>query len=475
MHWLRSVLVRLGWSGGYDTIRRDIDEELRFHLEQRIEANIAVGMTPDEAREDAIRRLGDTEEIRREGAWILAGARSSAGGFLEDAIQDTHHGLRRLRQRPGLALASVGILALGLSASTAVFTYINAFSQPFPGAAATDALKVHRATEDAPFGALSYPDFLSLKALAGETFSGVEGVRGGFGATARHTDLTEVVFGRAVTGDFFRLIGVDMHRGRGLTAEDDRPEATPAVVLSHAYWIERYAGSNDALGQTLFLNNNPYTIVGVAGPEFIGTSSESRPQVWLTFEEYKRVYWARSERATDPEGRAIEPIVRLAEGVTEMQARDALTAYASGLDQMTPLEAGPRRFLLDQATWIDPSARLSELPTARIMFAAAAGLLLLACVNVANLMLAVGTRREREMAMRAAIGASRGRLVRQLLTESLYLGIAAGVVALALAGPASNWIGSFFASGFSGITPGYRWVSEGEPVSGVAVSPSARA
>jgi hypothetical protein len=108
MGWLRSLLARLGRSGGYEPIRREIDEELRFHLERRIEVNLARGMSPEAARQDAMRRLGDTEEIRREGAWLLAGRRGAAGALVEDVLKDTAHGLRRLRHRPGLAAVSIG-------------------------------------------------------------------------------------------------------------------------------------------------------------------------------------------------------------------------------------------------------------------------------------------------------------------------------------------------------------------------------
>jgi predicted permease len=316
---------------------------------------------------------------------------------------------------------------------------------PFPGAGVTDALQVHRATEESAFGLISYPDYLELKASGDAAFAGVEGISRGFAASVRYGTEAGVVYGEAVTGDFFTLLGIPMRVGRSIGAADDQPGAEPAVVLSHAYWVDRFAGDEGVVGETLFLNNNPYTIVGVANEAFVGTTSARRPEVYLTHVEYRRVYWARSDRETDPAGRVISPLVRLAPGVSRQQASNVLVGLAAGLDDATPLDEGRRRLLLDDATWVDPSARLAEMPTAKIMFAAAAGLLLLACVNVATLALAAGTRRRQEIALRAAIGASRTRLVRQLLTERVLPALVAGGIALALAGPTSNWIGSFFA------------------------------
>lgn len=242
---------------------------------------------------------------------------------MDDFVQDVRLGLRRLARHPGFSLVSIGVLAFGLSASTSVFTYINSFFQPFPGADATDMLRVHRATPEIPFGGLSYPDYLDLVALEDGSFAGVEAVSYGFFASVRHAEFAEVIAGQAVTGGFFELLGVDVFRGRGLTPDDDRPGAPPAVVVSHAYWTERFSADDDAVGETLVLNGNPYTIVGVASPEFLGTDANRWPQAWFPFEEYKRVYWARSERASNREGSVIRPFVRAAEGVSTQQAGTA--------------------------------------------------------------------------------------------------------------------------------------------------------
>jgi len=359
--------------------------------------------------------------------------------------QDLREGLRRLTRRPGFTLLAVGTLALGLSASTAVFTYVNAYDRPFPGASADNLHQVWFATEDALWGALSYPDFQDLDELNGSQFS-VTGVGASFFmATVRHELLAEVAVGEAVAGGFFSLLGIEMSVGRGFNPEDDQSGATPAAVISRDYWESRYEADPAVLGRTILLNNEPYVIVGVTGPEFHGASAATRPQFWIPFEQYLRVYRPGSSTRENREAGSVIPIVRLADGTSVGVARDAVQALARGLDGEVPLSERTRRFALEPATWISPGSRDAEASTTRVMMAAAGFLLLLACANVANLVLSAGTQRHSEMAIRGAMGATRGRLVRQLLTESVLLSAPAGVAALVMAGPVSGRLSSYFA------------------------------
>jgi putative ABC transport system permease protein len=428
-------------------IEREIEEEFRFHIDMRTAALVEAGVDPEEARARALESFGDADRLREVGTRDLTDvrARQRRASRLAWLGQDLRDGLRRLGRRPGFTLLAAGTLALGLTTSTAVFTYVNAYSRPFPGADPHGVHQVYSATEDVPYGALSFPDFEDLV----ETVGGLMDVAGVgrtlFAASVRHEDLTEVVFGQGVTGDFFPVLQVGMAAGRGLSAEDDLPGAAPAVVISHGYWVRRYGSDPETVGRTILLNNQPYTIVGVAGREFLGSSSAFRPQVWLPFEQYTRVYWARSDTRVNREVGAIWPIVRLTPGATPSQAGEALTALARGLDQEAPLEDHTRDFILEPVTWISPATREAEASTTRIMMLAAAALLLLACANVANLVLSAGARRHREMALRRAIGASRWRLVRQLLVESLLLSALAGFLALAAAGPMGARLSSYFA------------------------------
>jgi putative ABC transport system permease protein len=444
---LRRWIVRLLLPKEIEAIEREVEDEFRFHLDMKTAALVAKGMDPDEARAAAVKCFGDTERFRRLAAQDLTEIRTAERRVhrLDWMRQDLRDGVRQMVRRPGFTLLVVGTLALGLSTSTAVFTYVNAYSRPFPGADGEGLQQVYSSTDQSAYGALSYPDFEDLRSVWGGLYrvAGVGQIL--FAASVRHDELTEVVFGQGVTGNFFSLLGVDLALGRGLSPEDDRPGAPPALVISHAYWVRRYGSDPSVVGRTILLNNQPYTIVGVAGRSFLGSTAGFRPQVWLPFEHFMRVYWARSDTRVNREAPAVWPIVRLGPDDSRAQAREGLTVLAQGLDREAPLANRSRVFTLEPATWISPSTRAAEASTTHIMMLAAACLLLLACANVANLVLSTGARRHREMALRSAMGASRGRLVRQLMSESLQLSVLAGGLALAVAGPLSARLSSYFA------------------------------
>ena len=396
MERFRSWFARLLLRDGLARLEREIEEEFRFHIDMKTAALTDRGMEPGAARTLAEECFGDTRTLLHSGVRNLSGARRAEKrqSRRQWIAQDLTDGARRLARHPGFSLLAVGTLALGLSTSTAVFTYVNAYSRPFPGADTGGVYQLFQSSDQVAFGPVSYPDFLDLATADRDRLS-VAGVGATqFAASARHETMTEVVFGQAVTGDFFPMLEVEVSLGRGLSPEDDQPGSAPAVVISQEYWRGRYGSDPEVLGRTLFLNNNPYTIVGVASPAFMGTVSSFRPHFWMPLEQFKIVYWARSDTETDREGWVISPFLRVGSGVGQDAAERFLEAFAASLDQEAPLENRSRRFFLEPATWIQPQVRQAELPTTRIMLVAAAGLLLLACANVANLVLSAGIRRE---------------------------------------------------------------------------------
>ena len=361
-----------------------------------------------------------------------------------ELMHDLRASIRSLRSRPFYPIVAVGILALGLSASIAVFTYVNGFYQPFPGVDANRLVRVFEVDDENAYQDISYLDFLDY-ARNDKAFEGIAAVQPFYAASVRLETMTEVAFLEAVSGDYFSVLGIETIVGRGLTVEDDRPEANPAAVISHEWWMRRFGGDPSVMGSTIYLNYRPFTLVGVASPAFLGSTSDFRPNVWIPIAPFKDRYTSWAKLAEDRDAPLVRVYGRLRAGIREERGLAELEAVASGLDEVYPRDRATRRLNVDASTWIDPRSRIDEWSTVRLMMAAAAGLLLLVCANVANLLLSVAVGRQREMSMRAALGASSGRLIRQVLIENVVLSLLAGVVALSLAGPVSARLGAYFA------------------------------
>lgn len=351
---------------------------------------------------------------------------------------------RNIRRRPVHALLFVSVLALGLSATVTVFTYINAYDEPLPGANANQLIQVFAVENEETFGNLSFLDFSDYARAASGSFEGLAAVQSSAAASVRHETMTEVALVEAVSGDFFPVLGLRTSVGRALEPDDDRPGAEPVAVLSHGWWRRSFGGDARVIGQTVYLNNRPHTVVGVMAPDFLGTLAAFRPDVWIPFEPYRARYTNWDAQAKNRDRPLVRVYGRLRPGVDAGQALDELAGVALGLDSVYPARE-PRQLRLATPTWIDPRTRRSEVPTVRVMMAAAVGLLVLVSANVTNLLVVVTAGRRREMAMRVALGASRGRLLGEIMLENVWLSVMAGGVSLAIAGPASRHLGSYFA------------------------------
>lgn len=361
-----------------------------------------------------------------------------------DIVHGVRSSFRLIRRRPFYCIAVVLILTLGLSSTMAVFTYMNGFYQPFPGVDAHGLVRLFEATEQEAFRDISYLDFLDYR-VADEAFEGFAATQLFYAASVRRETMTEVAFLEAVSGGYFSVLGIRTALGRALSTEDDRPGADPAVVLSHSWWQSSFNGDSSVIGTTLYLNFRPFTVVGVASPEFRGTDSGFRPHVWIPFAPFKDRYISWAARAEDRDVPLVRVYGRLRAGAGEERGLEELQRLAIGLDEAYPRQTTSRRLRLDAATWIDPRARLAEQSTVRLMMVAAAVLLLLVCANVTNLLLSLAAGRRHEISMRAALGASPGRILREVLAENVLLSVPAGVIALLVTGPASARLGSYFA------------------------------
>ena len=363
---------------------------------------------------------------------------------MSQMVHDLRFSVRRLLRRPFYPLMAVTILAIGLSASMAVFTYINGFSQPFPGVAADGLVRIFAIEDEDPNQNISYLDFLDYSERL-SAFEGLAATQPFYAASVRREHLTEVAFLEAVSGSYFSLLEIEMSAGHGILADDDRPGADPAAVISHDWWQRSFNGDPSVIGSTIYLNFRPFTLVGVTSPQFLGTVSSFRPDAWIPIAPFRDRYVSWARRAENRDVPLVRVFGRLKADSGMEQALAELQSTAAGLDEAYPRKTHLRSLRIGDASWIDPRVRLAERPTVRLMMLSAGVLLLLVCANVANLLLSVAMGRRQEISMRAALGASPSRLFRQVLIENLMLSLAAGAVALLLAGPATARLGSYFA------------------------------
>ena len=193
---------------------------------------------------------------------------------MSQLAHDLRASIRSIRRRPLIPIVAVTILALGLAACVAVFTYINGFQQTFPGVNARGLVRVFGVETEEPYQDIAYLDFLDYEtanaASAEGAFEGLAAAQAYYAASVRHATETGVAFLEAVSGDYFRVLEIEMGIGRGLAAGDDRPGADPVAVLSHSWWQRSFGGDTQILGSTLYLNNRPFTVVGVASPKLPG-------------------------------------------------------------------------------------------------------------------------------------------------------------------------------------------------------------
>jgi predicted permease len=351
---------------------------------------------------------------------------------------------RRLARRPAYPLLALFILTLGLATTLGVLTYLNGFFQPFPGAEADGLVRIVASSTEEPYRDISYLDYLDL-AEAQLPLVEVGAVQPFYAASVRHEEMTEVAFLEAVSGSFFPTAGVRMAIGRGILPDDDVEGAEPVAVISYAWWQSRWNGDPDVLGTTLFLNFRPHTIVGVAAPEFRGSTSQYLPAAWLPFAPFRARYTSWDRAAQDRDLPLVRVYARLAEGADEAQATQALMGVARSLDETYPLAEGTRAVRAETATWVDPRSRMEEAPRNRLMVLSVAGFLLLIVANVTNLLLALTESRKREFALQAALGADRWRIAGTVLAENMILASLASVLALAVALPLSRRLGAYVA------------------------------
>ncbi len=396
-------------------LEAQLDEELRFHLDQHAADLVARGVEPAEAQRQARLALGGPDQVK-EGCRDARGTR-----WLEDLWQDARYALRTLRHQPGFTVATVATLALGVGATTVMFTVVERVllePLPFPQADRLVTVSGRQETSRYDVQFLAYPDFLDCR----RTSRSLD-VAGWVYNSATLSDPGEAEYEQQfeISANLFSILGVRPFRGRAFLAEEDKPGGRPVAILGFGLWQRRFAGSPEAVGATLVLDGRRYTIVGIA-PESLRLDGEADVYTPLGQDTAKYL-----------QGRAAHPVrglARLRPAATLAQAQAEVAAIGRGLAEHHP-ETNQGRSLHVQMLGPDVE---DVRPTLWLLFGAVTLVLLIACANVASLMLARAVSRERQLAMRAALGAGRFRLVRQCLTETAVLGLAGGALGIALAG-----------------------------------------
>ena len=421
MSLLNTLKARLRALLRRDRVLSDIDAEMKAHIELDIEANRERGMTLEEARRSALQNFGNVGSIR-DLAYEVKG-----GGLMETVWQDIRYSGRILRKHPGFTLIALLTLTLGIGANTAIFSIVNAvLLRPFPYSTPQQLVMVG---EGIAGGTVSYPNFADWKDDR-TLFAGASAVRSNENFNLTGTAEPERLQARLVSAGFLTTLGISPLLGRDFVAEDDRPGAPQAVIVSYGLWSRRFGADRNIVGKQITLNNQNFTVVGVTPQHFaFDLPADVTVPIGLSADRFKA-------RGADP---GITVLARLHPGTSIQQAETQLNVIYKRLEEQYPISnTGRRAYLTPFHESVVGNVRQPLL----ILLGSVALVLLIACANVANLLLVRASTRKREISVRVALGASRSRIIRQLLTESLLLALIGAALGILLA----YWGTSFIAN-----------------------------
>ena len=428
MAWHTSFWLRLQSLFHRSRVSDRLNDEFQFHLEQQIAENIASGMDPDEARHAAMRAFGNPTALKEEthGSWNWL--------WLETFLRNVQYAGRGLARTPGFAVVAILVIALGIGATTALFTVVRSvLIEPLPFKDARHLIRLYEHSADGkfPYNSVAPGVFVEWKKQS-VSFSGLSlfNLDSSYGLSGSGGQLPEKVRGSQCSWDLFETLGVQPALGRSFTDSDDQPSANATVILSWGLWKRRFGGDPAILNQSIHLDTKPYTVIGVMPAWF--AYPESGIQMWAPVHHEQR-----PDRFQVLDNHQFKIVGRLKPGVTQAAATQELSliirrVHDAHLDDPFIGDAANSRPLLDSI--------VGDVKTPLYVLLAATGcLLLIACLNVASLLVARSAARRKELAVRTALGGSRWRLLGEHLTETSLLSFIGGAAGLAFAYAAIQW------------------------------------
>ncbi len=415
MRWFRILGDRLRGLFGRERVTGEIHDELAHHVDLATADYVRRGMTPEDARAAAIRQVGNVPSLQDQGYEVRG------GGVIEATVSDARFAMRLMRRQPGFSLIALMTIALGIGATSTIFGVANGvLLKPLPYPDADRLVMVWMDNKRLPLREdwHSFPDIQDYRA-SNRTFDGIAVFRN------RNFSLTgagdaQLISGAANSANLFAVLGVQPYRGRVFTDAEDQPQQDGVVVLSHGLWMRAFAGDEQVIGRSVVLSGRKRQVIGIM-PKGFGFPAPAT-EFWVPLAPNEQLRTSRGSLW-------LMSIGRLKPGVAVSQAQADLDPINAGIIKRFPQQDGYGVYV---AGYHDQLVARSK-PAIVALLGAVAFLLLIACVNVANLLLSRASVREREVALRTAIGAGRLRLIRQLLTESALLALVGGVAGVGLA------------------------------------------